>query len=432
MQSETTKEETDDFIDLYLRYTAETEPPHIYHRWCAITSIGALLGRNLYLQHGHFRIFPNLYCLLIGDPGSRKSTSIKLIKKLLTASGYNTFAAEKTSKEQFLCDLEGRNYEEEASLQKVNGYDKITAQDLWGNSSGDKEPKEVFIAADEFNEFIGINNSEFCTNLGNLWDWDSPEQPFESRLKNSKSVAIWQPTINVLGGTTPEKYAEAFPTSIIGGGFLSRLIHVYGEKSERQYTFPPEPLKEDTEKIVRYLQNIRSKIAGPAIVSPEAAIMLDAIYKGWKEIDDPRFKTYSTRRFIQLIKLCLIHTASNLSKVVSSEIVERSNTVLSAAETLMPRALGEFGKSKNSDVTNKVMDVLNRAVKPMTVRDIWEFVYKDLEKIILLADIIQGLLHAGRVQYVERLGYLPLRQVVKQQQFINVEKYLTEEERKML
>lgn len=421
----------DDFIDLYLQYTKETEPPYIYHRWCAISSIGALLGRNLYIQHGHFRIFPNIYCLLIGDPGARKSTSIKLIKKLLTTSGYHLFAAEKTSKEQFLVDLEGRNFEEEEALQKVGKYDAVTADDLWGDSSENREPKEVFIAADEFNEFIGVNNSDFCTNLGNLWDWDSESKPFDSRLKNSKSVAIWQPTISILGGTTPEKYAEAFPTSIIGGGFLSRMLHIYGEKSGRQYTFPPEPIEAESIKIIKFLQDIRSTVVGKAEISPDASIILDKIYKGWTEIDDPRFKTYSTRRFTQLLKLCLIISASKLSKVIDSVTVERSNTILSAAESLMPRALGEFGKSKNSDVTNKVMEVLNRATKPLTIRDIWQFVYKDLEKIIMLADIMQGLLHAGRVQYVERAGYLPLKEVTKHQEFIDL-KYLTEEERKML
>src|SRR4051812_8728692 len=97
----------EDFFSTYFAYTEATEPPITYHRWCAIGTIAALLARNFYIQHGHFRIYPNLYIQLIGDPGSRKSTAIKLIKKLLLASGYDTIAADKTSKEKFLVDLEG-------------------------------------------------------------------------------------------------------------------------------------------------------------------------------------------------------------------------------------------------------------------------------------------------------------------------------------
>lgn len=418
----------DDFIELYLRYTAETEPPTIYHRWCAITTIGALLGRNLYFQHGHFRVFPNLFVMLIGEPGARKSTSIKLIKKLLIASGYNTFAAEKTSKEAFLLDMQGRPQEEEES----NTYDKVTAQDLWGSGNDDnKEPREVFIAADEFNEFIGINNSEFCTTLGNLWDWDSEYSPFESRLKNSKSIAIWQPTISILGGTTPEKYAEAFPIGIIGGGFLSRLLHIYGEKSGRKYTFPPEPVEADTKKIVEELQRIRQKCHGKVTPTPEAVKMLDEIYLGWQEIDDPRFKSYSTRRFTQLLKLCLVRAAATASPTATADGVLWANTVLSAAETNMPRALGEFGKSKNSDVANKVMDVLIKAMKPLSIKEIWEYVYKDLDKILTLADILQGLNHAGKIQHIDKKGWLPYRKAVKQQKFVDLN-LLTLEERGML
>lgn len=419
----------DDFIELYLRYTEQTEPPYIYHRWCAIATVGALLGRNFYFQHGHFRVFPNLYCLLIGEPGARKSTSIKLIKKLLVESGYSLFAAEKTSKEAFLLDLQGRDEEQEA--QALKKYDTATAQDLWGDSEQNKEPREVFIAADEFNEFIGINNSDFCTTLGNLWDWDSEYKPFDSRLKNSKSVAIWQPTISILGGTTQEKYAEAFPVGIIGGGFLSRMLHIYGEKSVRQFTFPPVPAEADTKKIVELLKHIRQKIRGQATVSKEAFTMLDTLYKGWQEIDDPRFKSYSTRRFTQLLKICLIVAASRVTNTVDEGIVFTANTYLSAAETNMPKALGEFGKSKNSDVANKVMDVLLAATRPLTVKMVWEKVYKDLEKITILGDIIQGLNHAGKIQYIEKKGWLPLRAVKKLQAFIDLTQ-LTEEERNML
>lgn len=420
----------EDFIDLYLRYTRETEPPVVYHRWCALTTIGALLARNFYFQHGHFRVYPNLFCLLIGEPGARKSTSIKLIKKLLIESGYTTFAAEKTSKEAFLLDLQGRNEEEEAG-NSGTAYDKQTMQDLWGDSESNREPREVYIAADEFNEFIGINNSEFCTTLGNLWDWDSEHKPFDSRLKNSRSIAIWQPTISILGGTTPEKYAEAFPTGIIGGGFLSRLIHIHGEKSERKYTFPPEPIPEDTKDIVEFLKRIRTTVVGKAVATPEALSIFDKIYHGWQEIDDPRFKTYSTRRFTQLLKLCLSVAASKLVNTIDETTVVTANTYLSAAESNMPRALGEFGKSKNSDVANKVMEALASATKALSVKEIWEKVYKDLEKITMLADILANLNQAGKIQHVQGRGWLPLKSIAKQQQFVDLS-LITEEERNSL
>ncbi len=101
-----------DVYKTYFSFIRDTEPPLHYHRWCLLSSIGALLARQVYINHGHFKIYPNLYVTLLGEPASRKSTAIKLVKKLIRDSGYETFAADKTSKEKFLLDLEGIQEEE--------------------------------------------------------------------------------------------------------------------------------------------------------------------------------------------------------------------------------------------------------------------------------------------------------------------------------
>ena len=134
-----------DFFSHYLAYTSETEVPAFFNRWSAIAGIGAYLGRQYYFQHGHFTINPNQYCMLIGSPGTRKSTAIKLMKKLLVDAGYNTIAADKTTKEKFLLDLSG-DKGEEGALQ--------TPEELLDSSlfnEGSNNDSEIFIMADEFN-----------------------------------------------------------------------------------------------------------------------------------------------------------------------------------------------------------------------------------------------------------------------------------------
>lgn len=420
----------EDFFSEYFKYTEQTESPAVYHRWCAITSISAILGRNFYLKHGHFKIYPNLYTMLIGDSGSRKSTSIKLAKKLLTKSGYNTIAADKTSKEKFLVDLEGREDEFALEKDKEKLYDKVMSGNLWGDDSiSDREPKEVFIMADEFNEFSGSGNLEFYTTLGNLWDWDDEIRPFSQRLKNSRSVSIFQPTINILGGNTPENYTKAFPPEIIGQGFLSRMIHVYGERNGKRLAFPKEPSEEETKKIVTYLSNIRSSMQGEAELEEEAEATLEHLYLSWNPLSDVRFKSYSNRRFTQLLKICLVVCASRLSKVISKSIVVEANTILSAVEIDMPRSLGEFGNSINSEVTHKIMDMLNETSKPLSAKELWVGVYRDMKKITDLNDVMQNLAIAGRVQLVKGKGWLPLR--VAARELLHVDwSMLTEDERK--
>lgn len=414
-----------DLISEYLDYVKETEPPYVFHRWSCITSIGALLGRNFYLPFGHSRIFPNIYCMFIGDAASRKSSAIKINKKLLGAADYENFGADKTSKEKFLLDLEGLTPDEPGATGGT--YDATTATNLWEGKDF-REPREVFIVADEWNEFAGTGNLEFYTLLGNLWDWDDERRDYSYRLKNSKSVSIFQPTVNILGGNTPENFAKAFPPEIIGQGFLSRMILVHGEKSGRKYTIPLTPTTEATNKIVSSLKSIRSTPTAAATISPRAIAMLDSLYREWTEIDDVRFKSYSNRRFTQLLKLSLIFTASRGLREIDEDIVVAANTTLSASEAVMPKALGEFGKSKNSDIANKVMDVLNRSNRALGLKDIWKHVVGDLERMGQLTDILQALLQAEKVLLVTGKGWLPRNKRYETQRFVDWSLLTSEEQ----
>lgn len=422
----------ENFIDDYLQYVTETEPPYVFHRWCILSGIGAILGRNYYLQFGHQRIYPNLYCLLVGDAGSRKSTAIKLVAKLIRGSGYDTFAANKTRLEKFLLDLEGVTPDDAGPGDKAAAttYDFATSQNLWGDS-GVHDPREVFISADEWTDFAPRGDIDFYTLLGTLWDWDDDTVPYRHRLKNSRSVSIYQPTVSILGGITPEKFANAFPTEIIGGGFLSRMIIVGGERSDRKYTIPPIPAKEETDAIISTLRGFRKTVPVAATYTAGAYEMLDPLYKRWKEIDDVRFKSYSQRRFTQLLKLCLIVSTAAGTTEITDKIVLTANSYLSAAEVNMPKALGEFGKNRNSDVANKIMDLLNAAIKPMNAKEIWSHVHKDLDKMQLLGDIMQSLLLADKVQNIREKGWLPKKKAYEKQKYVDWN-LLTEEEKVLL
>lgn len=421
-----------DLIDAYLEYTADTEPPRIYYRWSLITGVSALLGRGIFVQHGNSRIFPNLYCMLIGDPGTRKSTAIKATKRLLSAAGYDNFAADKSSKEKFLLDLAG---EEDGDLLPVNGksktVDKVTERNLWGDGTDTPtEPKEVFIVADEFNEFAGVANLDFYTTLGNMWDWDDVDRPFTQRFKTSKSVSIWQPTVSILGGNTPDNFARAFPPEIIGQGFFSRLLLIHGQRTGRKITFPRVPDVAETKALVEYLQHIRRRYQfGSITISRSGYELFDNIYQGWRDLPDPRFLSYSNRRFMHLLKMTMVITAMDNADIITPELIIEANTILSAAEALMPRALGEFGKARNSDITNRIMELINNANAPITAQQIWAKVgVGNLKDIQELQGMMSGLGQAGKVQYVVGKGYLPKKEVYKPPEYVDW-KYLTEEER---
>jgi hypothetical protein len=345
----------ENLFDLYFKYVEGTEPPAVFHRWSLIGCIGAFLGRQFWLPFGSSRLFANQYIMFVGDPGTRKSTAIKRAASLIGLAGYDHFSAQKTSLEKFLVDLQEGDIENDAAPEEAKGrngkernaIDVLSALRLTNiDEDSAQEPKEMFIAADEFNNFIGSGNISFQSLLGELWDWDEPSRLYKQRLKNSKSISIYQPTVSILSGNTPSSFADCFPLASIGQGFMSRLILLHAEPSGTKVTFPVKPSEELTQKIVTHFQRMKQVCLGPMELEEEASHALDTIYKTWNQLEDTRFQHYSTRRFTHLLKLCLIVCAAHLRTRLTVKDVLYANTVLTFAETTMPKAIGELGKSK--------------------------------------------------------------------------------------
>jgi hypothetical protein len=385
-------------FESYLNYVDKTEPPIVFHRWSLLSCLGAQLGRQFWFPFGDFRIMPNMYVMLIGDPGTRKSTAIKLAKKMLAATGYDKFSGDRTSKEKFLLDLEGIEDEDGKVLDAGGVMSSLFGEDAIS------DPKEVFVCADEFNDFVGSGNLEFLSLLGSLWDWDDVTRPFKQRLKTTRSVSIYQPTISILAGNTHAGFTEAFPPAAMGQGFLSRLLLIYGESSGVKIAFPEKPNDALRNIVVEQLTEIKEKVHGEATMTSQARGMLQTIYNSFKGLEDSRFQHYSTRRFTHLIKMCLLTAASRMSTEINKEDVLFSNTLLSYVEHRMPQALGEFGKAKHADVTARILAYLSTATAPQTPQEIWKQVSSDLDNFAELLKLMNNLLAANKVSWVQPKG----------------------------
>lgn len=421
----------DDFFSAYLHYSSDTEVPINFHRWSIITSLGAFLGRQFFFKHGSFEINPNMYTMLIGSPGTRKSTAIKLVKKLITQSGYTTIAADKTSKEKFLLDISGEA-DVDPTERKTKSAEDFLAANLWGEEDTNSQPDcECFIMADELNDFMGQGNMEFISLLGSLWDYSGI---YKNRIKSGKSVQIKNPTISILAGNTPVGFAQAFPSEILGQGFFSRILLIYGEPNGKRITFPTTPSEAATQSIVEYLRLIKNKVQGSATLNTEAQNLLDRIYRSDQRIDDIRFESYSNRRFTHLLKLSLICAGARISTEISRRDVIYANTILKHAEHFMPRALGEFGKSKNATVAHEILQLAHSTHEVLTFKMMWKHVNKDLEKMQDLSTILQNLVAADKLQSVPGgLGFLPKKKLLSEIDSEAVDfSLLTNEERKSL
>lgn len=402
----------EDFISSYLEYQKNTESPTIYHRWCAISAIATSLGRRVWFQFGDTQIFPNMYIMLVGEPGARKSTAIKKAVKFLEAAKFECFAPRKTTKEKFLLDFEAgfdhMENEEEDALDVTKGPKKNqTMKELFGQKEVTDNPQEVLIAADEFAVFTGHGNVEFLDILTDLWDY---EGIYRNRIKNGVSVRIPFPTANILSGNTDTNISVAFPQHMIGQGIFSRMILTFGEATGRRITVP-KPGDPALRKLLEEHLTKISQFMGEIFITPGAYNILDEIYQGWVPLEDIRFKYYSSRRIIHLIKLCIVQSVSRGVITIDADDIIMANTVLHYTESFMPKALGEFGKAKNSDISAKILEIIDGADRPLhPIKDIWPKIRQDLDTQRQFLEILNGLAIGGKIQQLPN-GILPLKKV---------------------
>lgn len=407
-----------DFFTAYLDYVNldKSEAPALYHRWVCASILGALKGRSIWFPFGHSQIYPNQYIMLMGPPASKKGTAMGIGKTLLSGAGFTRFAADRTSKEAFLKDM--KQFEAD-SPAGINELEAIVFD----------APAESYIHAGEFVDFIGQGDTGFMMTLTNIWD----NPPYYRHPKiTGRDVYVEKPTINMLGGSTATTFSIAFPPEAIGTGFMSRVILVHGEGSGNKIAWPAPPDTMAREILIAHLKEVKT-ITGEMSMSDSVRKLGEVIYTKAVPVEDPRFAHYNERRHIHLIKLSSLIAVADLSMDITEKHMIRANTMLAMAESRMPKALGEFGASKYSDISNKILEFLKKKTVPQNNRDLWKAFPNELHKPSELADVMVNLRNAEKVQIVNmrgKEGYLlhtkPV--IVWDKEFID-EEWLTPQEK---
>ena len=366
-------------IDLYLKTLGPTksECSEFAHVWALLSAVGTLIERRVKLPFGDGHVIPNQYVVLIGEPGSRKSTAIKRITSLMMEAGYSSFAADKATMQSLLRDMAGLD----ENGQPI-GADDLAGVSLDGFSFGTSEYTPVALFHDELSDFLGSNNLDYIRILGSLWDI---AKPYDYRVKNAAPIKIPTPVINMLGASTPSQYHTMFPPEIDGQGFLSRLIRVSVPETGRRIPVPPSMDADLRHQIVSAMRRIQT-LSGEVTVSKEADDFRCAQYIAWKGVRDKRFQTYETRRYQHFLKLAIIKAACSFRLRLEEEDMRWANAFLSYTEFHMGDAIGFYGKHESSEIAASLLTTLGRADRPLTVPELYKTVAHHVKSI---SDVVQ-------------------------------------------
>src|ERR1044071_8848373 len=78
--------------------------------------------------------------------------------------------------------------------------------------------------------------------------------------------------------------------------------------------------------------------------------------------------------------------------------------MLAVAEKQMPRALGEFGKSRHSETANEILQWMGKRTMPVNVNEIFKAVSRSVKNLPELQEIIQNLKVAEKIQVMNMKG----------------------------
>ncbi len=333
-----------DWLEGWLEYQENTEPPRQFVKWVAISVIAAALQRKCKLVLGHLTWYPNMYIVLVGPSGSRKGTAMDPGRIMLNWKGIK-LSANATTREALIRAIKNSTSSDtDIETGTFNAHHSLT------------------IYSQELTSFMGYNNVQLMSDLTDLydsqdqWDYDTKDETKKDFISD-----VW---LNLIGATTPETLHAALPMESVGGGFTSRIVFIYGDE---KYKVVPIPFltKEDIETY----KKLQHDLAEIQLLRGLFKISDSFIkrYSEWREYNeknpvftDPRLGGYLDRRPAHVMKLSMVLSASQSNDMlITQTIFDRALKMIEEPEKQMMRVYEGLGESRDSSVLARVMnDVL--------------------------------------------------------------------------
>jgi hypothetical protein len=368
------------FLQDYTILTATNEAPTIYHRWCALSLLSHSVGRQVWIDWSIVgKVHLNLYIILVGNPGSKKSTAMRIARGFIERLKVKKIAADSMTREM-ICLTMGQ---EDSKCQQTFTYEdkKIRYSQL-----------SIFA-----NELINLINSggnaigmiDFFTDV-----WD--KELYEVETKGKGCDVIERPYVSILGCLTPSTIKLLLSQRVVSGGMVRRCIFVQAQSSSMPVAFPEmsEEQVAASTRIFAHIQKVRNAV-GPMVWTDEAREVFKSFYDDnfWrkKKVHDEALASFlETKPELVLKVAALRHMAQDpIEYKLTADSIHFAVAMVTEVEQGGSYLFAGVGTNKMSSVAQAMEQLINANADPVHKKFLYQAFIKDAT-IPEIDEIIEG------------------------------------------
>jgi len=403
-------------------YTQGLPSPENYIDWSWYYIVSAALQRRVWMGSDNQQLFPNMYVILVGPPGTGKGLVLREVTNLLR---YWTLDMSEGAK-----DI-AKTTEEKAQIAALveTNVANATKTEFQGQGKGKKEtikPLLIPVSADaityealvlavgdsyryinyrdtskEPHRIVPYGHSSLCFILQELSSlmrkrtndtvnyllgiYDCPKDYEYTTITRGKD-RVRRGCLNIIAGTTPSFMQSTFDEGLIGEGFTSRTFYIYAPKNRFNVAMFRSNVTPEQEEALKHLQEHIRKLTsmyGPVKITDEAAQWFQ---EWWNELCEkqlfanksPEMVPYYARLNIHVMKLamCLLFgedaSVDEFGKpagYITIDILKRAIAILRKEEVNMHHALVLEGNNPVSKAAQKMLECMR--TKPCNWIDLY-------------------------------------------------------------
>lgn len=362
---------------------SRSEAPETYIFWTGLFALASVIKRHVSISKsklGSWDVYPNLYIVFVAPPGrARKTTTLNYSDDLLEAVPNINIAAQ-----------------------------SMTQQVLMKRIS-DTGDCSMSLRIGELGTFINPSGDVMIDFLTSLYDG---RKSFGSDTLSRGLEFATNPCVNLLAATTPLWIANNLSETMVGGGFTSRVIHIFEDNVRRRQLFYEEldytyldKLRTD---LIVDLTHIATNVNGEFAINEDAKPFIEHWYRENAEKnvhDDYRMQGYYERKPGHVFKLAiLLHLAYSDEREITLDDFNSALKVVEQVEKNMPLVFQSVGKNPYTVEMDSILDFV-ATKKKVSRRDLLARFYHAAPP-DTLASLINGLIVMERIKITQDGFYM--------------------------